>query len=189
MGCKVLQCLAQTPPKLAHVDILDSPQLGVDSKSTFLINDSPATVMIMNSCVNAPLLLWLASGLPRLQWIGLDGNQLDDDACSVIAQANWLHLEQLRVHSSMLGLAGVQHLVSCSIPSLATLSLSHVGIDAPAARCLAQGCWPALSILCLQGNNIGTGGVRHLLQGNWPLLMRLVLSDQGLDQEAFVSLG
>ncbi|KAL3151074.1 hypothetical protein ABBQ38_012944 [Trebouxia sp. C0009 RCD-2024] len=190
VDCKVLQCLTdQHGPNLNNIHTCDSPRLGLERPSFMVVTNSLRSVAIKDSCLNAAMPLWLGSALPQLESLCLIGNQLDHDALSAISQATWSRLDHLNMSSSMLGLTGMKHLVSWSLPSLAVLSLDHTGIDAPAARCLAQGCWPALYMLDLEGNNIGASGVSHLVRGNWPLLTRLVLSDPGLDGEAFLYLG
>ena len=61
----------------------------------------------------------------------------------------WSHLTHLSLEGNMLGTAGLQHLVSCSLLSLELLGLQHTGINGP-----AMDQWPALQRLSLAGNNI-----------------------------------
>ena len=83
----------------------------------------------------------------------------------------------------------MQHLESYSWPSLKFLTLDHTCIDGAAIQYLAQGPWPALRWLSLDGNDIDCSGIYHLVQASWPLLCKLVLSDEGLDEEAYSFLG
>ena len=188
VGSKVMQSLTLGEwPVLKSLKIVGSTQLGDLSGLSGLC--SLTSITVVDSCLDAPVLLKLATGWSLLKSISLINNQLDANAISAITQANWLHLQELVLNSNKLGIAGIQHLVCCSWPVLKYLTLEHTCIDGPAVHCLAQGQWPALRWLSLDGNNIGVTSISYLLQGNWPLLRKLVLCEQGLDEEAYTLLG
>ena len=57
---------------------------------------------------------------------------------SVIGQANWPNLQHLSLNFNSLSVAGMRHLVSCSLPLLVRLAPEHTGVE-EAVQCLAQG--------------------------------------------------
>lgn len=79
-------------------------------------------LVIVNTCLDARVLYALALCWPRLHAIKLSNNQLNAKAIAMLTRTKWLQLECLCLDSSVLGVSGIQHLVSC------TLSDGHVTI-------------------------------------------------------------
>ena len=190
-GCGAVQSLTNSiRPGLAHLKLIKAPQLE-ESSMSLLVDSLPLlqSITVQDCFLDGAALLKLGTGWPRLHTINLSNNQLDADAIAGLTQATGSKLRRLHLHSDILDVACIQQLTSCSWPSLQILALEHADIDVPAVNCLAQGSWPALQCLNLTGNKIGATGISHLVQGNWPRLGRLILSDQGLDEEACLLLG
>lgn len=149
VSCKVLQFLTHCSwPELRSVELMDSNQLGMEGMDDSWRNVT--TVKILDSFLDASLLLHMGITWPQLCILDLSNNQLDGNAVWALTQVNWTDLKALSLNVNKLGSSGMQHLVSCSWPSLEGLELDDACIDAPALHCLSQCQWPELTHLSLK---------------------------------------
>lgn len=189
VGCRALQSLTHSSQsQLESTILVDSPQLGLQSMSLSNCWPSMTTISISGSSLDAAALLQMGTMWPRLYFLDLS-NQLDANALGALRQVEWAYLGILCLNCNKLGSTGMQHLVSCYLPSLTTLLLKAACIDAPALRYLAQGRWPKLIHLNLRQNHTDAAGVSYLLEGSWPKLSSLCLSVKFLDDKAYLLLG
>ena len=189
VGCRLVQSLIHAVwPRLIDLHI-NTPQLEIGSMAHLRNLQFVTCVVILNSFLDAPVLLQWGTEWSQLRSISLSNNQLDASAISVMPQAKWSNLHRLELEHNMLGLAGTQHIVSCSLPCLQILNLKYDGIDDAAACCLAQGNWPMLRILDLDGNSFDGAGISYLVLGRWPDLRTMSMSYNSVDEKALSLLG
>ena len=77
-------------------------------------------ISVNDGLVDAAMLLNMGTGWPQLRYINLRNSALDATAVATIQEANWHRLGNVCLDFNLLGAAGMQHLASCSCPSLQT---------------------------------------------------------------------
>lgn len=158
--CKAVQSLTYGKwPLLTSLKVHSAPQLGSESISHLSgCLDFVTTFQVMYTSLDALALFQKCSNWSELKYVMFCDNQLDAHTISAITHANMTDLQQFSLRNNMLGKIGLQHLVSCSWPSLVRLALEHAGIEGPDLKCLVNSQWPALQELSLDGNNIDAKG-------------------------------
>lgn len=104
IGCKVLRSVTEVLwPKLESIELMDSQQLGGDSMSH--LGDSWRHVTglnILDSFLDASVLLQICTGWPQLRHLSLSNNQLDANAVWALTQVRWTDLYTLSLNISKL---------------------------------------------------------------------------------------
>jgi uncharacterized protein (TIGR02996 family) len=120
-------------------------------------------------------------GLPRLRWLDVHFNDVDDEGARTLAQAEGLsELRSLNLGTNRIGDAGAEALAGCrsQLAVLAALDLGGNDITDPAAAAalLAGPCFPRLVGLSLRDNRFGDLDAKMLAaSGRGPTLRFLSL--------------
>lgn len=134
--------------------MVDSPQLEGKVLSCLSRLPSLERITIADCSPDAFVLLTMGAQCSQLTSITLYNNQLDANTMAAMSPATWSDLVHGCLDCNMLGVMGMHYLMSCSLPSLQTLSLQQTGINGSALQCASQGRWPALKGLKLARNNL-----------------------------------
>ena len=78
------------------------------------------TLAIRDCRLDAAMLQNLGTRWPQIRGVIMRNSGFDPASFAAIKHAKWDHLHLLMLDFNLLGTTGVQHLVSCSCPSLQT---------------------------------------------------------------------
>ncbi len=142
-------------------------------------------LVLSGNLLNTAAIKHLVKGKwPLLETLDLSRNKLDASSTEVLAQGLWPKLKSLNISQMGVGywdknygaasLANVPgHLIQGDWPSLESLILIAVDIDAQGISVLIKGNWPLLKELSLCDNCFSLAWLLLLSQAAWPLVRKL----------------
>lgn len=193
-----LATFAARCPNLKELDLERNELVGEDLKPFFNVElNMLEIVKLKENLVNGNL---GAAQWPRLCFLDLKGNCLDEEAIIGICKGEWPLLENLDLSLSEIGVAGAEALRDAAAPGPTTqprwpclqhLDLTQSGCDGEILQKLFQSKWGALKFLNLRQNyEMGLEGAKALAAAapRLPVLTTLDVRDTDMNAQAIEAL-